>query len=431
MAEPPSDLVRIDETGTAHAVSRTASQMMRARKGTFRLMPAPGHIVFMRYVGDDGKRDEEDGAIVKLSGEITKRGVLCDILALVGHAGWKGELMALDGATSRSIFFENGNVIAAQSNAEGERLGEMLYQFGALSREQIEECAKVPGKRIGDAAVDLGLISREKLFAVMAKQAEEIVYKTMQVGDGMFYFLDRFDESRIAVRHNLGANALLMEGVRRMDEMSYFRERVPSDEHVPVRVPNKGEPSKEVADVFAAVDGQRTVADLGRALEMSMFDVTRAIFQLAQTGHVQVRPPKPTDPLAAVETFNSAIRMIYKQTEEAGGLAELTQTLGSFASSSGVYDALFMFAGPAEDGSVRGERVVTNIASLAGDDTLASLCQWLYDYASFALFAAGSILPKDKERALTRQVADIVAALQPHPPSDGSNRASIVNIYIE
>jgi len=421
MAEAPSDLVRIDDTGTAHAVSRTASQKLRARKGTFRLMPAPIHVVFMRYVGEDGKRDEEDGAVVKLSGEIVTKGTLCDIVALVGHAGWKGELVVLDGLTSRSVFFEGGNVIAAQSTAEGERLGEILYQLGALTQEQVDQCMAVEGKRIGDAAVDLGLLTRDKLFHVMSKQAEEIVYKTLLVGDGMFYFLDRYDESRLSSRHNLSANALLMEGVRRMDEINYFRERIPSDEHVPVRVTGKKEPGEEVRRVWEAIDGETSVIELGRRCEMSLFDVTQAVFQLCSTGHVKVVPPKPTDPVAICETFNAAMRLVMKAAGEGGKPGELSDTLQSFASSSGVYDALFMFAGPEADGSIKTERVVSNIRGLASEDAVPTLAQWLYDYVAFALFAVSSVIEHDAEQTLSRVVGEMIAPLRQAPDEPKSS----------
>ncbi len=411
MAELPSDLVRVDETGTAHAISRTASQRMRARKGTFRLLPAPAHVIFMRHVGEDGQRGENDGALVKLAGEINKPGCLCDVVALIGHSGWRGEFVVLDGQTSRSIFFEQGKVLAAQSTALGERLGEILYQFGAMSPEQIEACAKVEGKRLGEAAVDFGFITREKLYVLMGKQAEEIVYSTLRLGDGMFYFLDHFDESRLTRRHNLPATGLLMEGVRRLDELGYFRERIPSDEHVPVRVPNRPEPSRELATFYQAIDGEKSVAEVGRRCQASLFETTQAVFQLVQSGLVAIRPPRPNDPHAVAETFNTAMRLVFRAAARAGRDAEVRETLASFASSSGYYDPLFFAAGPDADGSVRVERVVANIASLAGDDPLQTLSQWLYEYAAFALFAAQSVVPGDAGHELSRQVGELLAPL--------------------
>src|SRR5262249_22622362 len=150
--------------------------------------PGPAHVIFMRYVGEDGKRDEADGAIVRLAGEVTAPGALCDVVGLIAQAGWPGELLVVDGEKTRSVFFEGGNVVAAQSNAPGERIGEILYRFGALTTEQVIEVSErvTPQRRFGETAVDLGFITRERLFELMGKRAEEIVYATLLVADGMF-----------------------------------------------------------------------------------------------------------------------------------------------------------------------------------------------------------------------------------------------------
>src|SRR5271155_4777533 len=196
------ELVRVDATGTAHPVGKTASQRMRARQGAFRLMPAPPHLIVMRYVGEDGRRDPEDGPVFRLAGEITHPGAICDIVALIGQAGWKGELVVLDGNHSRSIFFEQSHVLAASSTVEAERLGALLYRYGALTKEQIAAVAAAvtPEVRFGEAAVKAGHLTREQLFQLMSRQTEEIVYAVLLVGDGMFFFLDQYDDSRIHAR---------------------------------------------------------------------------------------------------------------------------------------------------------------------------------------------------------------------------------------
>lgn len=76
MLDPQAELVRIDTNGEAHAIGRVASQRLREQAGVFRMLPAPSHVVFMRYTGVDGRRDEGDGAVIRLSGEICQPGAL-------------------------------------------------------------------------------------------------------------------------------------------------------------------------------------------------------------------------------------------------------------------------------------------------------------------------------------------------------------------
>src|SRR3954471_19721500 len=141
MRDGKAELVRIDSRGEAHPIGAIASQRLRARAGAYRMLPAPAHVVFMRYTGEDGLRDDADGAVVRLSGEVTAAGALCDILALVAQTGWRGELVVLDGDDARSIFFEQGNVVGAVTSVEEERLGSVLYRFGAITPEQHAQIA--------------------------------------------------------------------------------------------------------------------------------------------------------------------------------------------------------------------------------------------------------------------------------------------------
>ncbi|MCC6559457.1 MAG: DUF4388 domain-containing protein [Polyangiaceae bacterium] len=392
MSDERQDLVRIDATGTAHPVGKAASRGLRARQGAFRLMPSPGHIVIMRCVGEDGQRDDEDGPVFRLAGEITTPGALCDIVSLIGHAGWNGELVVLDGATSRSLFFEHGAVIGARSSLESDRIGEVLYRYGAITREQIAATleAAAPDERFGQAAVRLGFTSRGRLYQLLASQAEEIAYGVLLVGDGMFFFLDRFDEEQIASRQNLSVSALLMDVVRRMDETRYFRERIPSEQHVPVRVPDRSPPSeKALRDAWDAIDGQRPVAEIARITGLGEFAITQALFQLAQAGKVVVHAPRPTGPRAMTALFNDAIAMIFAEVDLAGRGEEVRAQLASFATGAGIYDALFRGAGPAASGTLDVAKVIENAEMLAGPGQAdAMLSQWLYEYVSFAMFVA-------------------------------------------
>jgi hypothetical protein len=386
------ELVRIDATGTAHPLGKTASQQLRARQGSFRLMPTPAHLVVLRHVGEDGKRDEQDGAIFRLAGEITVPGSLCDIVGLVGQAGWSGELLVLDGQTNRSIFFDRGHVIGAQSSSDVERIGEVLYRYGALSREQVHETARnvSPDLRFGEAAIRLGFLTRERLFQLMSKQTEEIVFAVLLVGDGMFYFLDSYDTTRLAARQNLQVSALLMEGVRRMDETRYFRERIPSELHVPDRAPGQPPPDEpELQKVFEAINGQRSVAEICRVVGQGEFEVTQVLFQLVQAGRVLIHAPRPTGPVAIVALFNQAIAMILEEVDAVGRGGEVRDQLSSFATGAGIYDALLRKAGPAVNGTLDADRITENIAVLVGPDQAeAMLAQWLYEYISFAMFVA-------------------------------------------
>ncbi|MEI9951496.1 MAG: DUF4388 domain-containing protein [Pseudomonadota bacterium] len=417
MKDGRSELVRIDSRGQAHPIGNVASQRMRAREGAYRILPAPKHVVFMRFTGEDGRRDAEDGAVVRLSGEVTAAGTLCDILALVAQTGWRGELVVMDGDDARSIFFEQGNVVGAVTNVEEERLGSVLYRFGVISEEQHTQIVSATqgGKRFGEAAIDLGVLKHDEIYSYIARQIEEIVFATMTVGDGTFFFLDGFDESRLVSRHTVSANALLMDGVTRMDELRYFQQKIPSAEHIPLRVENRGTPADEFQSVYSAIDGKLSVGELGRQTGLGEFDTTKALYALVQSQHVTIHQPRVSGgPTSLVSAANGALRAIFAAAHSSGKAEQVRSNLASFAVGAGVYDILFRNAGPDDSGALTPETVAANSQVVAGGaDQDNLLKQMLHEYVSFALFSAGAALGSGAEGELAKQVAPALAGLRP------------------
>ena len=417
MRDGKAELVRIDSRGEAHPIGAIASQRMRARAGVYRMLPAPGHVVFMRYTGEDGRRDAEDGAIVRLAGEVTAPGALCDVLALLGQTGWRGELVVLDGDDARSVFFDQGNVVGAVTNVEAERLGSVLYRYGVIdaeARDRVLEVVK-QGKRFGEAAIELGVLKQDQIYSSISKQVDEIVFATMTVSDGTFFFLDNFDEARLVSRHTVSANALLMDGVTRMDEMRYFRQKIPSAEHVPVKNEGRGPPDDEFKAAYVVVDGRSSVGDIGRVSALGEFEVTKQVYGLVQSGHVVIHPPRAAGgPTALVAAANGALMAIFRVVAQAGRVEEVRSGLSSFAVGAGVYDMLFRNAGPDESGSLDAEAVAHNSAIVAGGaDPDNLLKQMLHEYVAFALFSAGAALGSAAEAELSKQVGPALASLKP------------------
>ncbi len=416
---PGGDL-RIDSTGTVHPLGRDASQALRARVGEWALLRSPPEVVF-------AIRHGEAARTLRMAGEVRSPGALCDVVALITQAGWGGELVVLQPSVGRSIFFEGGQVVGAQTSEPAEKLGEVLWRFGAITREQLEEvvrAAEKSGKRFGETALELEFVDPEELFRMMARQVEEVFYGAVHVSQAMFYLFDRFDEARLARRHHLATGQLLMEAARRMDELRFFREKVPSDAWVPVPAPASSgkKPPPEFAGVLAECDGRRSVAEIGRRIGQLEFEVTRAVFQLAAAGCVTVAAPRPVGVPSIVETYNRAIVEIHRACDEAGSGRELRAGLEQFALSTGVYVPLFAGAGPEQDGSILAERIARNVAAVAAGDGDAWLAQQLVEHAGFALFQAGSLLPREAEATLNVRVAEILKPMRTPASRAGSER---------
>lgn len=425
--------VIVDADGTAHPVGDTALLRMQARAGTFDVLPSPEHWVLLRRVAS---RPGESPRTCLLAGEITRPGALCDVLSFVGQSTYRGELVVLEQQVARAVFLEDGYVIGGKSSLPAERLGQVLVRMGALTREQAQQCADSSarnGIRFGEAAVRLGHVSRERLFAGVRRQIEETFFGTMLAADGMFYLLEGYDPNELWAPQQLPVGALVREGVLRMHETRFFRTRVPSDDHVPARVPGRAPPELDALGVYARVDGRKSVAELGRLVGAGEFEVTRAIFQLVQSGHVFVKPPRLDKP-TIVAVYNRAIATILRELDAMDEGDAVREQLAAFAGRD-PYRQLLFDVTPADDGTLDPGAVSRNMdrfANLADpEDTLG---RWLYEYASYALFLArpqllrarterGEAAPSERPR-LSQRVAEILDPIVPVDPSSAAGRGS-------
>ena len=408
------DDLRIDATGTVHPLGRHASQELRARAGEWRLLASPGDLMLAVRAGE-GSRP------LRLAGEVRTPGALCDVVAMIAQGSWGGELVVHEAGAVRSIYFDRGNVVGASTSVPSERLGEILWRFGAITRFQLDEVVKraeTSGKRLGEAAVDLEFVEPDELFQMMTRQVEEVFFGAVHVARATFYLFDGFDESKLARRHVLGAGALLMEAARRMDELRFFREKIPSDGWIPTPTGAAASkrPPPELAELLSQCDGRRDVAELGRRIGQLEYEITRGIFQLVTAGFVAMSPPRPEGAAAIVGAFDVALLEVHRACDAAGKGKELRAGIEQFANGTGVYTALFSGAGPAQDGTLRPDRVARNVVALAGeDDPDAWLTQQLFEYTGFALFHAGSLLPRDAEAVLNGRVAETLKPFRQQP----------------
>ncbi len=415
MADPRDAQVQIDDGGVLRPIGKTASAALRTRKGAFRVVASPASVLLLRAAG-------EATPTLRLAGEIVAGGALVDILRLVADAGFRGELVVIGGG-SRSIFLDGGHVVGAASDVPGEQLGEIMQQLGIITAAQIKAVtARMPfeRKRFGETAIALGFVKREQLFSIAAQQTEEIVYAALRVADGSFYFVDGFDEERLSARLHVSAMALSAQGVARMTELKYFRERIPSPEYVPQRVDAREGPPAELiaawpgmAEVHRAIDGRRTVNEIAQHAGRSELEVTQVLYQLVQSGLVVINPPLPTNAASVVAIFNDAIRTIFGVAARHGKDKALREHLSAYAAGVGVLGTLFAGAGPLADGTVDSARVAGNVATIAGADAVPALARWLHEYVAFALFDVGADIPKADHLALAQQVRTRLALLAP------------------
>jgi hypothetical protein len=207
---------------------------------------------------------------------------------------------------------------------------------------------------------------------------------------------------------------LLMDLVTRLDEMRYFRGKIPSDDWVPVLMDRETPPEEGYQKLFIAVDGKTSLAELGRITGLGEFETTKGIYALAQSKYVTMHPPRVTGGVPGiVKTANAALRTLHRRVDDAGKGDGFRSSLSGFAAGGGMYAILFRSAGPADDGSFA-PRVIADNLDVAGDGEEDFLKEKMHEYVSFALFSAGGALGKDAEHELAQAVEESLRLLHPH-----------------
>lgn len=409
MAVEDADVV-VGEDGSITLARPEIASALRVRAGLFSIVPSPPDMIVLKKLGAHNSR-------VVLSGSITERSTLLEIVQFIATTAWVGELIVIEGETRRSIWFETGMVILAMSNSPHERLGEVLYRHGALTRAQFDEAMALlgPARRIGDIVVQKGWIKPNDLFAMLQKQVREIVFNALAATSGMFFFARGIDAASVPVRVMLSCSGLLMEAVQRIDEWAYFREKIPDSTVVAQAVVGKNADGDASAEkVLAALDGRKNLDEIARVTGLGEFEATKALYALLQSGAAQIK--KASSPRAQLEEqldgFNQVLLDIHRTVDEAGVGDGARTTLAMFLQGGGAFDVLFANAGPRDDGSFEREMLVTNLQRMHTDDPARVVQQALHDYVAFALFAAGSVLRREDHQVLAKRVQDQLTAIR-------------------
>lgn len=425
------DYIELDGQGRIKASSRRVLKHLSSRKGKWRLVPSPDELLILQRIAEPADEKGTDSGLkrighVMLSGVIERSGDLVDFLTFIYTNKKTGVLVVLNDTVKKTLFFGSGDLRMATSNLPEDRIGAVLYRYGLVTHEQLEEALdKAKGRRrLGQVLVDLEVLTVHELYKCIRRQIEDIFYSVLLYRTGEFYFYTMQQDANLPVNMNLSTNNLLMEGVRRIDEMSYFREKLPSSAtvlEISPDVPPKKLEEKE-SRVYCLIDGKRSVADLGRESRLGEFETTKIVFHLLQMRYIRIvehgevtKGLKPVDAVEAlhqvVETFNQVFTKIYAEVTAKGRKEELLKDTQSFFDGSTGYGGLFDSIALREDGSIPPAAVLENLDALDEKNKTDFLYRALNELMFFEMFSAGQALSQKDEKALRSRLNEIFATL--------------------
>jgi len=420
------------ESGGRVAPDGEASGELDARHGSFVLLPtAPDLLAALRQPPEGGR---SKGPRVVLIGDASGF-PLSDLIAFLGQSRWTGTLRLHAPGGERSVVLKDGEVHGASSEDPADRLSEVLVRIGHASRHDVEEALRDnPPSRVGRALVDRGLLQPHDLWACVTQQVSDIFHAIVLARDGAFTLVDQEPDEKTGPAVQLSTQSLLMDAIRKIDELQHFRQRIPHGRvYVTKKRPSDGKLQADEDRLLALANGQRTVLELAQASKLSEFDATKIIFRLLEGGYASVSELKHGDVAAPVRgraasrgaESEPAVRVVATFDEIFGEIAQEVASQGmarefleaanaALASRSLSESPVLVGLTLGADGRFDAKKVLEAYARARptlGSEPVASLRQALSDVMFFLLFQAGEMLESRADEDLARRVKDLLETL--------------------
>jgi len=246
---------------------------------------------------------------VGLSGNLKDFGI-ADVFQLIGQQRKTGLLALRTRGAEATLVFDKGSVVTAVPAADGdvEALGDKLVRCGLIRREQAQEiasAARASAEAPARLAVERGGLSVDEVERVEDLLTRDTVFEVLRWSQGTFDFRARDVTHHRDPETLLGAEQILMDGLRMLDEWRSFADSLPADTIVFARAghfeafrQHAGERSPAELDraerLFALIDGRVSAR---RAIDLSQlgtFDGTRLLAEFVEAGLIkQARGDRP------------------------------------------------------------------------------------------------------------------------------------------
>jgi uncharacterized protein DUF4388 len=358
---------------------------------------------------------------------------LPDVLSFVSMIRRSGKLVLRSGDLERTLVWRDGDIVFATSNSPEDSLGRFLLRNGKISMQQYEDSKRrvTASTRHGKLLVQMGAISPKDLWWGVKNQALEIIYSLFSWSDGSFEFSETVEElagEKIVL--SLNTSSVIMEGIRRLDESERIREKIPNVDVVFMRLSGQ-EPdfdALEMSDtevhLYHAIDGKLSVRELiGKSSDLTEFEVTRILFQLASARLIEPAPEEKSfrpvfldvedspELLKVISTYNDMFGRLYDALQSKVG-EESARDIFMTALQQSESDELWAGVFFDQYGRFDENMLIANISELPFEKRKAVLDEGLNTLLSVQLFEVSQHLDAAGKVDVFRFISDQKASLE-------------------
>jgi hypothetical protein len=195
---------------------------------------------------------------------------LTDIFQLLSASKKTGTLGVQKGEEVMMVYFEEGNIIYAFNPNRKIKLGDLLIQKKKITPLQLEKVMRAQKdlktkKRLGELLVLESFITKEELEKVVKQQVEDVIYELLKWNKGNFKFYENRFPTQEEITINISTENLILESVRRSDEMARIQTKLPSMDTVLGLAVTETDRAKDITleadewNILTLVDGHRSI----------------------------------------------------------------------------------------------------------------------------------------------------------------------------
>jgi hypothetical protein len=232
---------------------------------------------------------------------------LPEILQLIAVQQKSGVLKLTAAEEVAVIFFESGRIVSTRDRRRHARdpLKPFLVQTGRLTEPQLRQIETIETesrRELTDILLSGNYLTSEGLQHAIEEQIQNTLHELLTWKSGSYHFSgDARTVPKFAVNVRLNTEGLLMESMRRIDEIVRYREMLSSPAMV-LRPRALAMSPKDMTHqeqrVLPLVDGLKPLRDIVVQSKLVEFDVYEALHHLFELGVIEVSlgaaPPKVT-----------------------------------------------------------------------------------------------------------------------------------------
>jgi curved DNA-binding protein CbpA len=139
-----------------------------------------------------------------------------------------GELIVSNDSIKRKLFFTKGDLVFASSTVIQERLGEILLATGRITGSEFTKLTKIKQnttRKVGEILVEITNLTMQDVYYALLYQVKTIALATFSFKQGEWKFINTNPKIPGNQRFKIKLPEIIIEGVKKIDKISYYRNR--------------------------------------------------------------------------------------------------------------------------------------------------------------------------------------------------------------